>query len=328
MYADILREKLMEQKQVYKMFKENDTSLVCYKEEHDKNYGQMDANYINRMRLSYYLFYEKIDDEDTVAALFEEELKDRETNSFQGIGSTLQLLTCLLRQYNNDGRYNALFTRAQNANFDCACGYSTGLQIDNSLYSNSLQDCIYLAWDLDYKDVAGRLTDEWIKTIKNWNKDNIKTLISFNNYLGRELENEKLYKQLLSFLQPEDSLQHTASSYIDIIRYYTSIKKYHLAYEYINKLVTSYNLDEIKHIRLYTYLLEAGMEVICNVPDLADTLWEWIKPELQKQDMFGNLYIKGIAAAKAVNDPFALELEKDYTDWKKAYKLKLDEIRC
>ncbi len=40
-----------------------------------------DANYVNRMRMAYYLLYAKIDDENMIAYLFQEELKDRESNS-------------------------------------------------------------------------------------------------------------------------------------------------------------------------------------------------------------------------------------------------------
>ena len=45
--------------------------------------------------------------------LFEEELKDRETNSFQGIGSALEILTFLLMKYNREGTYDSLFERAK-----------------------------------------------------------------------------------------------------------------------------------------------------------------------------------------------------------------------
>ncbi len=58
-----------------------------------------------------------------MADLFEEELKDRENNSFQEIGSTLRILTWLLRKYNAAHKYDHLLKWAKNANFDCACGY-------------------------------------------------------------------------------------------------------------------------------------------------------------------------------------------------------------
>ena len=67
--------------------------------------------------------YCHIEDEEAITYLFQDELKDREQNSFQGIGSTLQILTHLIRKYNADDKYADLLKRAKNANFDCACGY-------------------------------------------------------------------------------------------------------------------------------------------------------------------------------------------------------------
>ena len=77
-----------------------------------------------------YFLFENIDNEDIVKRLFEEELKDRETNSFQGIGSSLEILTYLLMKHNDKNKYDELFKRAKNANFDCACGYSRNLKIE------------------------------------------------------------------------------------------------------------------------------------------------------------------------------------------------------
>ncbi len=81
-----LRHKIEEQQAVYHALKEGDNSTVCYKEFQNGEWGTDDENYTNRLRLVYYLLYCHIEDEEVVAALFEEELKDRERNSFQGIG--------------------------------------------------------------------------------------------------------------------------------------------------------------------------------------------------------------------------------------------------
>lgn len=90
---------------------EDDT--VRYREFQNGEWGTDDENYTNRLRLAYYLLYCHIEDEEAVAFLFQDELKDRERNSFQGIGSTLQILTHLIRKYNGDGKYAGLLERAK-----------------------------------------------------------------------------------------------------------------------------------------------------------------------------------------------------------------------
>ena len=82
MVRDKLKEKIGEQRKVYEALKAGDASLVCYKEFQNGQWGTDDANYTNRLRLAYFLLYEKIDDEGAVAYLFQEELKDREVNMF------------------------------------------------------------------------------------------------------------------------------------------------------------------------------------------------------------------------------------------------------
>ena len=85
-YIERLRNKLSKQREVYERLKLNDSATVCYHEKIDKEWGVGDANYTNRLRLTYYLLYEKIDDEAAFSYLFQEDLKDRENNDFQGIG--------------------------------------------------------------------------------------------------------------------------------------------------------------------------------------------------------------------------------------------------
>ena len=148
-----LRSKIEEQQAVYLALKAGKAGTVRYKEFHNGEWGTDDENYTNRLRLAYYLLYGHIEDEEAVAFLFQEELKDRERNSFQGIGSTLQILTHLIRKYNEDGKYAALLERAKNANFDCACGYDPDRQMEDDFGTNSLLDCIYLCGEMEYRDV-------------------------------------------------------------------------------------------------------------------------------------------------------------------------------
>ena len=336
-YTNLLRNKLSQQKEVYEDFKNNRCPSVCYKGYKDKTYGTQDANYKNRLRLSYYLLYEKVDDEDVIAALFEEELKDRETNSFQGIGDTLQILTQLLWKYNLDGKYTPLFRRAKNANFDCFCGYYFEENTQDELYceiqktfftdnieNNDILDCICLAQNMDYKDIMAELVDLWKETVTDWNDRSRKDLIRFNSLLGREKENEEIYKQRLSSVDKENVFE-VASAYNGIVGYYIEVRDYKTAYKYLTALLGGYNLDDIKNMRLYDYFLEYGMEITANESELGAELWKMIKPELQSKnqtDWFGNLYEESIAAAKAVGDPYSEQLEREYAAWKKEVGIK------
>lgn len=171
MYIDLVKNKISEQQEIYRHLKANETDTICYKKTYDKIYGTKDENYINRKRLAYYLLYEKIDDEEAIAYLFQEELKDRETNSFQGIGSTIQTLTCLLRRYNDNHKYDTLFDKAKKANFDCACGYDASLELNDDLYIYELLDCIHLCQDMDYKDVMKQLVEEWKGAVTGYHSE-------------------------------------------------------------------------------------------------------------------------------------------------------------
>ena len=51
MYIDLLRNKILEQEEVYKFLRENRADIVCYKEFKDGELGIKDANYTNRMSL-------------------------------------------------------------------------------------------------------------------------------------------------------------------------------------------------------------------------------------------------------------------------------------
>lgn len=172
MYTILIKEKLFEQSEVYRALKSGESTAVQYNGYKDEKWGTKDANYLNRMRLAYYLLYAQIDDEDTIVYLFQEELKDRKSNSFQGIGNTLNVLTFILKRYNNDGRYNGMLEDAKNANFDCACGYDKNYWIDDELDSLNLMDAIFLSQDLEYKNVMELMVDKWKDNITDWTDAN------------------------------------------------------------------------------------------------------------------------------------------------------------
>ena len=320
-----LKSKIEEQRAVYQALKAGNDGTVRYKEFQNGEWGTDDENYTNRLRLAYYLLYCHIEDEEAVAFLFGEELKDREQNSFQGIGSTLEILTHLLRKYNVDGKYASLLERAKNANFDCACGYDPDGQMEDDFGENSLLDCIYLCWEMEYRDVMGSLVDEWKKTITEWSDSNRKVLIDFNTFLKRDAENEKLYQeQLEEILSAEkSSTRDIISGYKDMIRHYIYICDYEKALCLCEKVIKTTDYGQIRTLRLFKDILEACFEVTANHTTAAASLWNWAKAELQKvpqSSWYGNLYTKGIAAAKAMDDPYGKQLEQEYESFLASFR--------
>ena len=315
---ELLEQKLFEQSKVYQALKSGEYSLVQYIEQYDKVWGKSDRNYLNRMRLAYYLLYAHIDDEKTVAYLFQEELKDRKSNSFQGIGNTLNVLTSMLNEYNVEGKYDGILDEAKNANFDCACGFDRNYKMDKEISSLDLMDCIYLSQELDYKDVMEALVNTWKSSIAQWSDANRKTLIGFNSFLGKELENKELHEILLENAIVIGKTFEMVSAYNNVIQYYIESKKIENAYSYFKRMIDTIDFKEIEQIRLFGNVLEECFDIICGGAENSLGLWKWAKPYLSnRSNMYGNLYKKGIAAAKYVNDPYSEKIEQEYKDWKK-----------
>lgn len=326
MKREQLKSKIEEQQAVYHALKEGDNSIVCYKEFQNGEWGMDDENYVNRLRLAYYLLYCHIEDEEVVASLFEEELKDRERNSFQGIGSALQVLTHLIRKYNVDGKYTVLLERAKNANFDCACGYDPDEELDDDFGHNSILDCIYLCQEMEYKDVMGVLVDEWKKNTAEWSGSNRKTLIDFHTFLGRNMENERLYlEQLEEVLSAENSsMRDIISGYKDLISYYLHRGDYGNALSFCKKVIETTDYQQIKTLRLFKDILEICFELIANDAKTGADLWSWAKAEFQKvppSSRYGNLYKKGIKAAHAMEDPYGRQLEQEYENFLESVRI-------
>ncbi len=324
-----LKEKLKKQQEIYASVKTGDTDAVCYKEFQNGEWGTDDANYTNRLRLAYYLLYWKTGEEDVIAWLFQEELKDRERNSFQGIGSTIRILTGLLQKYNADHKYDELCGRPKNANCDCACGYDAADVVDDDFEKNDLLDCIYLCRELEYRDVMGALVDEWKDRARreaNWKTSGRSMLTGFNTYLGREAENEELYREQLAetLAAGGGRTKEIISAYRDMIHYYLRVENEERAAHYCRMVIETTDYRQVRTLRLFGDILEGCMEVVVLEPFGTSDLWEWTKKELQSEpqrNRYGNLYTKGIAAGRAVGDLYAEELEKEYLNRRREWGL-------
>jgi len=317
MWMDKVKAKIGEQKKVYEALKKGDESMVCYKEFENGTWGTDDANYTNRLRLSCYLLYFHVEDEETVSWLFKEEIKDRERNSFQGIGFAIRVLSHLLQKYNGDGKYEELFKRAKDANFDCACGYDPKDSVEEDLEKLDILDCIYLCWRLEYKDVMGSLVDEWKKETVTWNRENRTSLINFNIFLDRNAENENLYKaQLEEALEAEkQDVRDVMCGYLDLIQYYLHMGDHEKAVKLCWTVIREIDYGQCRRIHLFRSFIESCFEAVAAEPSKTEELWSWARTEFQrlpKAGIYGNLYKKGIAAAKAQKDPCWEEMEQRY----------------
>lgn len=343
LYRDILKNELNHQQTVLEQIRTGDFSGVAYEGYRDKEYGIQDKNYTNRLRLAYYILFNDerlrtaddcqnstesvscgLTDEALMLRLFEEELKDRETNSFQGIGSCLEVLTCLLRNYNADGRYTSLFERAKNANFDCACGYSPDCQVRADFESYDILACLYLARELDYPDALRALLTEWKAGIQEWTENNRRLLIWLQEYLGENSENEILYRENVEAALKEGKNFDIVSKYRSLLHYYVETEDYEKAFQCFEELKQNADLSEVYHVNLFRYILEDVMDMICHYETEAQSLWQWSKPFVLEQGdkMHGNLYRKAADAARVTGDQDAGKLAKAYEKWKKKMSLR------
>jgi hypothetical protein len=216
-----------------------------------------------------------------------------------------------------DGKYTALLERAKNANFDCACGYDPDEEVEDDLGRNSLLDGIYLCQEMEYKDVMGVMVDEWKKNTVEWSGSDRKTLIDFNTFLGRDMENEGLYREQLEEILSEEnsSARDIISGYKNLIMYYLHMGDYGNGLCFCKKVIETTDYQQIRTLRLFKDILEVCFELTVRDARAGAGLWSWAKAEFQKvpqSSRYGNLYTKGIAAANAMNDPYGKQLEQEY----------------
>lgn len=86
--------------------------------------GDFDSNEKNRLKAVLHLQYDRrAEDEYLIRFIFEQEVLARRNDSFQGIGTTLELGAFLLARFKSPEDI-PLFIKAKMANFDTHCGFS------------------------------------------------------------------------------------------------------------------------------------------------------------------------------------------------------------
>lgn len=287
---------------------DGDIEQYCYKEVYTKENGTHDANYKNRLRLAYEILYTKKYEEHNridglIVKLFNEELFDRETNSFQGIGTCLEILTELLNKYNVPDR-EVLFERAKNANFDCYCGLNVGY-VSPPLDEYTIEESISLLIELGEKDLAKKLLLEYTYSEEIIDESKM-NFCQYNFHILGDLDNEfKVTKNLINMAILSDDSLSTCRYMFSAIKVLNDSEAYDKASEIFDMLIPRLNsIDSWDSIGFGRQLLEQCMTVIINYESSAEDLWEWAEPFIRKMidNMHGNLYKKASLAAYKMGD--------------------------
>lgn len=299
-----------------------DIEKYCYEEVVTDEQGTHDANYFNRLRLAYTIFYTKKYEEHSridglIVKLFNEELLDRESDSFQGIGFSLKVLSQLLNKYDVPDR-EQLFERAKNANFDCACGFEFEIScVTPPLSDYTIEDTIDLLISLKEKDLALKLLKEY--TYANEITDDTKMRYCKSRFhsLG-DRENElKSAKSLMNMAILSGDNFDVCIYMIDIIEILNTEKEYSEASKIFDMLIPRLHAVENWYgIGLGRRSLEQCMIIVLNCDDLAEDLWEWAEPFIKRiiDNMHGNLYKKASLAAYKMGDFTLSEILSDKYD--------------
>ncbi|MEQ4691555.1 hypothetical protein [Providencia manganoxydans] len=188
--------------EVLKILKTGDLTPYTYCKAQHKDYGTYDANYDARHHIARGLqFTPELDGqegvEELIRNLLKEEIKDRETNSFQGIGSTVEILVQLLQAYGHDAD-QLLFEQVKEANFDCHCGFEAGQpKRERDVYKlRDIQECIEILNQLKEHEAMSALIDIWKEQQTQWNAQNLSTW----RYMERDRGNTQGEIQALQML--------------------------------------------------------------------------------------------------------------------------------
>ena len=261
-------------------------------------YGTNDANYKNRLRLSYAILYthkyeEHFRIDGLILKLFNEELFDRESNSFQGIGRSLEILTELMNKYDVPDR-EVLFERAKQANFDCYGGYNSEY-VSPKLESYSLEEAVELLVVLVEYTYSNDICDE------------AKMYFCMRNFKSIGDVDNEIYcaKMLLNMEAMTGNNYAICNRMLELLIIYNKNNQYDEASKVFDMLIPRlHSIDEWYNTVMGRNALEQCMEIILHCEDLAEDLWEWSEPILKKiiEKMHGSLYNKASFAAYKMGD--------------------------
>ena len=240
-------------------------NIFVYKKDNESEYTK-DKNYIERLKLVLSILYHKNRNElmnkksfeDLLVFLFEEEIKDRQTNSYQGIGTSLEIMSFLfVKLYNDDinkllFKYKDLFYKAKNANFDCNCGY----HVDDYDYYNerldelNLDSIISYFIDIDESKLLSKLVDIWKSTVKEWDKNNLDKLKYYESLIKDKESLLETTKKLFEMaVQENESNWDIVSALNNYLKSLIDNNKYDYAWQLMTKYMN--NIKNIQDDKFY-----------------------------------------------------------------------------
>ena len=294
-----------------------DKADYIYRAQHSGEWGTSDKNYANRMRLCCALYYDVCEVPDKralVRELFIEELKDRETNSFQGIGDNLEILTSMLLELGEPPE-SELFERAKNANFDCACGYEPRVFKPTPFDEFTPSECINTLYDLGETELVLRLTDEFKSG--ELDLEGLRELKSIadrctNRHEDKEFAAAKIWEIFLksSELFDKPDAFHAVNDYAEILLEKGDTEN--------ALLIFNEHREPLMRFKRKFYLL--GAKLIAGGADAPERIWADILPHIQA-DLNNNMVAPitrdiSLSAGERAGDCVILYKLKKYFDKK------------
>ncbi|MGN0638358.1 MAG: hypothetical protein ACI4J0_08295 [Huintestinicola sp.] len=291
--------------------------------------GIYDINGKNRLLLARFLMWQdRLPDnaEELLSMLMEEEISALRQDSFQGFGYGLMILTALLNRYNHNGKYQGLFYRAKDANFDTACGYDPNeceKLLSEKIDDLSPADCIYMLIDLELYDEAAKLAEKYAEDNPPENEADYQMLIYINNYTGRKQYNLPYYEAVADIELERENPSKVSLALGNLIRAYIELGEYDKAYIAIGRAREFiFKVSEWNKCGPGRNYFEYAAELVCRMPEKAVSIWEeWRYFSVKfPDDMSMDCLKKHISAAEAVGDAEAADI------FRKALDRKMDKL--
>ena len=300
-------------------------NIFVYKKDNEAEYTK-DKNYIERLKLVLSILYHKNRNElmnkksfeDLLVFLFEEEIKDRQTNSYQGIGTSLEIMSFLfVKLYNGHinkllSKYKDLFYKAKNANFDCNCGY----HVDDYDYYNerldelNLDSIISYFIDIDESKLLSKLVDIWKGTVKEWDKKNLDKLKYYESLIEDKESLLETTKKLFEMaVQENESNWDIVSALNNYLKSLIDNNKYDYAWQLMTKYMNNIkNIqdDKFYNINLGRFIIERAADIMLNINNdkLEKEIWAFISEPFtaEHHSFYLKLYEKVLLCCDIVKD--------------------------
>ena len=300
-------------------------NIFVYKKDNEAEYTK-DKNYIERLKLVLSILYHKNRNElmnkksfeDLLVFLFEEEIKDRQTNSYQGIGTSLEIMSFLfVKLYNGHinkllSKYKDLFYKAKNANFDCNCGY----HVDDYDYYNerldelNLDSIISYFIDIDESKLLSKLVDIWKGTVKEWDKKNLDKLKYYESLIEDKESLLETTKKLFEMaVQENESNWDIVSALNNYLKSLIDNNKYDYAWQLMTKYMNNIkNIqdDKFYNINLGRFIIERAADIMLNINNdkLEKEIWAFISEPFTSEhhSFYLKLYEKVLLCCDIVKD--------------------------